>query len=215
MLALPPRGTEPVMTATLDFWFEFASTYSYPAVMTLEADAAQAGVTVHWHAILLGPIFQAQGYASSPFLQFPNKGRYMWRDMERLCAKLELPYRQPTTFPRTSVAAARIVAAYPQAPWIPAFVRAIYTANFAEDRDISQSDVVTAALLLAGVADPLAVFSAAQTAPLKDALRSANDRALALGLFGAPSYSVGNELFWGNERQADALAWARCTTADT
>ncbi|TJY56659.1 2-hydroxychromene-2-carboxylate isomerase [Sinimarinibacterium sp. CAU 1509] len=195
------------MPRVVQFWFEFASTYSYPAAMTLEAAAAAAGVSVQWRAFLLGPVFREQGYDSSPFIQFPAKGRYMWRDIQRLCARMDLPYRQPSSFPRTSVSAARIVAAYGDAPWIGDFVRAVYTANFANDQDIADDGVIQTCLVSIGQDADTLLASVAQS-PLKERLRQNTDQARTLGIFGAPSYWVDGELFWGNERQADALAWA-------
>ena len=66
---------------TLDFWYEFASTYSYPAAMRIEAAANAAGVDIRWRPFLLGPIFKAYGWTDSPFNIFAAKGRYMWRDL--------------------------------------------------------------------------------------------------------------------------------------
>jgi len=77
--------------AVVRFWFDFASTYSYPASSRIETLAGQAGTTVEWRPFLLGPIFQAQGWNDSPFNVYPAKGRYMWRDMERICDRLGLP----------------------------------------------------------------------------------------------------------------------------
>ena len=93
--------------ATAEFWFELASTYSYPAAMRVEALARAAGVPLRWRAFLLGPIFAAQGWNASPFNIYPVKGRYMWRDLARLCAAEGLPLRQPSAFPRGSLLAAQ------------------------------------------------------------------------------------------------------------
>ena len=82
---LKPRGS-PVVMPRLEFWFEFASTYSYPAAMRIEKLAHAAGVAVHWNVFLLGPIFREQGWKDSPFNIFPAKGKYMWRDLQRTCA---------------------------------------------------------------------------------------------------------------------------------
>jgi 2-hydroxychromene-2-carboxylate isomerase len=68
----------------LDFWFEFSSTYSYPAALRIGALAAEAGVEVRLRPLLLGPIFQAHGWNTSPFILYPAKGRHMWRDLERI-----------------------------------------------------------------------------------------------------------------------------------
>jgi 2-hydroxychromene-2-carboxylate isomerase len=96
---------------TLDFWFDFASTYSYPAAMRIAPLAAAAGVAVRYRPFLLGPIFKAQGWDTSPFNVYEAKGRHMWRDLERLCADLALPFRHPDPFPQNSLLAARVALA--------------------------------------------------------------------------------------------------------
>ncbi len=192
---------------TLQFWFEFGSTYSYPAAMRLEADAVRAGVAVEWKAFLLGPIFRDQGWDDSPFNLYPAKGRYMWRDLERICAARAIPYRRPTVFPRNGLLAARVVAGHPGAPWLPDFTRAVYSANFRDDRDIADPEVVATCAEAAGQrAD--AVLARAALPATKAALRAATEEAASLGIFGAPSFRVGGELFWGDDRLDDALRWA-------
>jgi 2-hydroxychromene-2-carboxylate isomerase len=192
--------------AAVEFWFEFASTYSYPASQRIEALAAERGVPVVWRAFLLGPIFHEQGWNDSPFNLYPVKGRYMWRDLERICAGLDLPFRRPSQFPRGSLVAARIVSRFAGEPWVPSFVRAVYRANFAEDRDIAHRDVVTDCLLEGG-APAAAVLADAESPEGKQALRDATAEAARRGVFGAPSFLVGGELFWGNDRLEAALAW--------
>lgn len=190
----------------IEFWFDFASTYSYPAAMRLEAAAREQGRPVAWRPFLLGPIFQAQGWNDSPFNLYPAKGRYMWRDMERLCAAQGLPFRRPSAFPRNGLLPARVICAADGADWIPPFARRIYTANFAEDRDIADADVVCDCLT--GLTDdPEAAVAAAGEPEAKARLRAQTERAVALGIFGAPSFTVGGELFWGNERLETALTW--------
>src|SRR5215469_17400832 len=92
----------------LDFWFDFASTYSYLAAMRIEPLAQKAEVRVRLHPFLLGPIYRAQGWSTSPFNLYPAKGRHMWRDLERICAELSLPFRRPEIFPQSSLLAARV-----------------------------------------------------------------------------------------------------------
>jgi len=192
----------------MEFWFEFASTYSYPAAMRVEAAARQAGVGVTWRTFLLGPIFAAQGWNDSPFNLYPAKGRYMWRDLERICAAQGIPFRRPSRFPRGSLLAARVACRFAAEPWLADFVRAVYTANFAADADIATVEIVAACLRESG-ADAPAVIAAAQTAEAKERLRVQTDEAIRRGVFGAPSFLVGDELFWGNDRLDDALRWAR------
>ena len=196
------------MSATLDFWFEFASTYSYLTAARIRAIASAASVEVHWQPFLLGPIFAEQGWSDSPFNLYPAKGRYMWRDLERLCGGYGLPFRHPSTFPRNGLLAARVACAGRDEPWLPDFVEAVYAGNFARDADISDP------AFLAGVLDTLGasgerVVALAGTSEIKQRLRDQTERARELGIFGAPSFRVGDELFWGNDRLGDAIAWAR------
>ncbi|HSD44701.1 MAG TPA: 2-hydroxychromene-2-carboxylate isomerase [Burkholderiales bacterium] len=192
--------------APLEFWFEFASTYSYPAAMRIETLAGRAGVAIAWRPFLLGPIFQAQGWNDSPFNLYPAKGRYMWRDLERLCGKHGLPYARPAIFPQRSVLAARIALAAIDEPWLPALVRGIYVANFAEGADISTPGTLARVLAALGQ-DPKPWLDRAQAQPAKDALRANTARAQALGIFGAPTFVARGEVFWGGDRLEDALAW--------
>lgn len=191
----------------VDFWFEFGSTYSYPAAMRIEALARQKGVSVNWRAFLLGAIFREQGLADSPFNLNPVKGRYMWRDLERTCDALGIPFRRPSQFPRNGLLASRVACFYHDAPWLPAFTRAVYRANFAVDADISDAAVVGECIADAG-ADPDEVLGQAQSDASKRKLREQTDEAMRIGLFGAPTIVIGDELFWGNDRLPEALDWA-------
>jgi 2-hydroxychromene-2-carboxylate isomerase len=186
----------------LEFWFEFASTYSYLAAMRVEDLARASGVQVLWRPFLLGPIFAKQGWTGSPFTLYPAKGRYMWRDMERLCKAEGLPFRRPSEFPRNGLLAARIATAADGEPWLPEFVRRVFRANFVEDRDIADRRLLESL----SSEEWLARAEAAET---KDRLRERTLEAERRGIFGAPSFLVGDELFWGNDRLAQALAWAR------
>ena len=192
----------------VDFWFEFASTYSYLAVMRIEEAAQTAGVALAWKPFLLGPVFLALGWNDSPFNIYPPKGRYMWRDLERLAEKEGLPFLRPSRFPRNGLLAARVALVGVEEGWVAAFARAVMMANFAEDREIGEEAVIGAILGTLGL--PAAeVIARAQADANKLALRCQTERAAELGLFGAPSFRVGEELFWGNDRLEDALAWAR------
>jgi 2-hydroxychromene-2-carboxylate isomerase len=191
----------------LEVWFEFASTYSYPAVMRIEEVARAAGVELRWCPFLLGPIFREQGWNDSPFNLQPAKGRYMWRDLERLCEGYGLPFRRPSSFPRNGLLAARVASGGAGEPWLPDFVRAVFTANFAEDRDIADAAVVRSCLASVG-ADGEAALARAGTDEIRRQLRERTERARAIGIFGAPSFVVGEELFWGNDRMGAAVAFS-------
>jgi 2-hydroxychromene-2-carboxylate isomerase len=191
----------------LEFWFEFASSYSYLSVMRIEKVAAAARLEVEWRPFLLGPIFRAQGWNDSPFNLYPAKGRYMWRDLERLAEGYGLPFRRPSAFPRSGLLAARIALLAASEGWCPDFTRAVFTAEFAHDRDIGDSAVLSGLLETLGQ-DPGAVLARAGSDQNKAALRAQTERAEALGIFGAPSFVVGEELYWGNDRLGDAVAKA-------
>ena len=190
----------------LEFWFEFASTYSYLAAGRVGAVAEAAGRSLVWRPFLLGPIFAAQGWNDSPFNLYEAKGRYMWRDMERLCEGYGLPFRRPSAFPRNGLLAARVACSGGDAPWVADFTRAVFTANFAEDRDIADREVLADVLHAVGQ-PPEETLAAAASDANKQKLREQTERARTLGIFGAPTFVVGDELFWGNDRLGDAVAW--------
>jgi 2-hydroxychromene-2-carboxylate isomerase len=195
------------MPSPVKLWFEFASTYSYPAAMRAEEQAHARGLTLQWQPMLLGPIFKAQGLEDSPFVVNPVKGAYMWRDLERICDVEGLPFRRPSRFPRGSLLATRIACRFVDAPWIGGFIRDVYTANFAHDADIDEPDVVKR-LLTAQGQDARAVIEAATTPEAKAALRTQTEAAMAKGIFGAPTFDIAGELFWGHDRMRAAFDWA-------
>jgi 2-hydroxychromene-2-carboxylate isomerase len=194
---------------TIDFWYEFGSTYSYPAAMRIERQAKNEGVTMRWRPFLLGPIFSSYGWKDSPFNTHPVKGRYMWRDLERICAKESLPLKlPPLRFPQNGLKAARIALALDRGGPIGDFTRRVYIANFAERKDISDDETLAAILRTLDL-DPVAVFAAANTPENKAKLKAQTDEAIARDIFGAPSFMIGDELFWGGDRLDDAVAWAK------
>lgn len=198
------------MPPTVDFWFDFASTYSYPAAVRIADAARRAGIAVRWRPFLLGPIFKAQGWDTSPFNLYQAKGRYMWRDLERLCGSLDLPFRRPEPFPQNSLLAARIALAglAAGAPWAERFCQAVFRAQFGEGRRIDDPSTLSALLTALG-AEPAAALDAAQTDDNKARLRAQTEEAQRLGIFGAPTFIVPDgELFWGSDRLDAALAWA-------
>lgn len=195
-----------VASQPIQFWFEFASTYSYISVMRIERVAKDAGVPVEWKPFLLGPIFRSQGWDTSPFNIYPAKGQYMWRDIERLCVKYWIPFKKPTQFPRNGLLAARVVCIATSEGWCPQFTRAVFQANFAEDRDISDPAIISEILESIG-RNGIQVIARAESPENKEFLRKQNERAIGLRIFGAPTFVVDNEIFWGNDRLEDAIDW--------
>jgi 2-hydroxychromene-2-carboxylate isomerase len=194
--------------AGIDFWFDFGSTYSYPAAMRIGALARDAGVMVRFRPFLLGPIFKAQGWTTSPFNLYPAKGRHMWRDLERLCADLSLPFRRPDPFPQNSLLAARVALAGLDRDWGEDFCRAVFRAQFCDSCPIDDAGTMRD-ILAALKVDPQPVLVAAQSDAIKARLRTQTDEAQQRGIFGAPTFiTTDDELFWGNDRLEAAVRWA-------
>jgi 2-hydroxychromene-2-carboxylate isomerase len=194
---------------TLDFWFDFASTHSYPTAMRIGALAAEAGVEVRFRPFLLGPIFKALGWNTSPFNLYPAKGRHMWRDLERTCDELKLPFRRPEPFPQPSLLAARVALVGLGDVWGKDFCLAVFRAEFADGRPIGEPATMRAILADLKV-DPERTMTAAQSDAIKERLRSQTAEAQGLEIFGAPTFTTADgELFWGNDRLENAIAWAR------
>ncbi len=197
----------------LEFWYDFASPYAYLAASRIEAlvSATGAAPPIHlaWRPFLLGPIFRRRAANPSPFQEAgPEERRYRHRDIERLCHLYGLALKWPSTYPRGSLLAARVTLVAAEEGWGGAFTRAVFHANFVEDRDIAAEGVVAAILRdLGRDADPIL---ARATAPeVKAKLAAQVEQAIAIGIFGAPSFIAGDgELFWGNDRLEQAIAWA-------
>ncbi|MFG1418216.1 2-hydroxychromene-2-carboxylate isomerase [Xanthobacter sp. V0B-10] len=195
-------------SATLDFYYELASPYSYLSAMRITALAEKAGVRVHWRPFLLGPIFADQGLATSPFNAFPMKGEHMWVDMARLAARDGLPpVTRPKDFPAHSLLAARVAMFLDDASR-PSFSRALFQAEFASGRDIGDRETVRQ--VLAGLGHFCSdIVAEAERPANKDRLRAQTEEAKARGVFGAPSFvTADGELFWGNDRLEMALEHA-------
>jgi 2-hydroxychromene-2-carboxylate isomerase len=191
----------------VDFWYEFASTYSYPAAMRVEALAEARGITLNWRPFLLGPIFAARGMADSPFNLHAAKGRYMWNDLRRVCGRLGLPLRRPAPFPQNGLLAARVALALDDSRR-PEFSRAVYAAEFGEGRSIAEIATIAALLAAMGL-DGGEVLAHAASGQIKDRLRGETALAESLGIFGAPNLvTADGEIFWGNDRVEEGLDWA-------
>lgn len=192
----------------LEFFYEFASTYSYLSAIRIEHLAKHSGVDIAWRPFLLGPIFAAQGWTTSPFNIYPAKGRYMVRDIERIAATRGRTFVMPQTFPANGLQAARIALCGEEPGWIGAFTARVYEAQFERGADIASQQVLTEILQSMGL-DAEAILALAKTPEIKDQLRANSQRAVGLGVFGAPSFiTTDKELFWGDDRLGQAIAWA-------
>jgi 2-hydroxychromene-2-carboxylate isomerase len=196
--------------AELEFWFDFGSNYSYLSVMRIEARAQSHGVRILWRPFLLGPVFRDLGFDDSPFVLQKKKGAYVWKDMERQCRKYGLALTRPTVFPRAALLAMRVALLGAEQPWMAAYCRKIMQLNFVDDRDIGSADVVQQALGDVGL-PAQQIIADAQSEANKLRLREQTTMAAAKGIFGAPTFFVGGEMFWGDDRLDDALEY--CASA--
>lgn len=197
------------MIPIVDFWLDFASTYSYLSGLRIEEIAARYGVHVRWRPMLLGPIFAGQGWTTSPFNVFEAKGRYMVRDVGRIATARGAPFHLPDPFPQNSLLAARVALSIPAGPLRAALSREILIAEFAERLPINDPAVIGVCLERAGI-EPIAALAAAQTGAVKAQLRAETELAARAGIFGAPAFITRDgEIFWGDDRLEMALAWAR------
>lgn len=194
----------------LTFWFDFASTYSYLSAMRIEQFASENDVEIIWQPFLLGPIFKAQGYETSPFNLFEIKGKNMWRDLERQAEYYGLPaFTKPDPFPQNGLRAARIAAFYAGEDWVPQFIKSIFFAQFTKAALISDALIVKSLNDLSQDGEAL-LHQAKSDQTVKDKLRQVTEEAREKGLFGAPSFvTEDGELFWGNDRLEQAIAWAK------
>jgi 2-hydroxychromene-2-carboxylate isomerase len=193
----------------LTFWYEFASTYSYLSAMRIEAEAAAAGVNVVWQPFLLGPIFHAQGWNTSPFNLYPAKGRYMLRDIGRIASARGIAFHLPDPFPMNTLKAARLALVGIEEGWVAPFSRAVFAAEFADRRDIADTAVLQDVLEGLGIDAGRALGRSAH-AEIKERLRAMTADAEAHGIFGAPTFETADgELFWGDDRLDAAIAHAR------
>src|SRR5690606_9053010 len=181
-----------------------------PRVATLRHLSLNRTPTTENHPLSLHdalPIFRAIGWQASPFVDQKAKGEYAWRDIERQCRKHGLELSRPSVFPRPSLTPLRVALAGSTEPWIGDFCREVMRMNFVRDVDIDSVDAVSGALGRLGL--PVGpIISQALSDANKLALREQTEQARRHGLFGAPTFFVGDEMFWGNDRLDDALEYA-------
>ncbi|MCY0995273.1 2-hydroxychromene-2-carboxylate isomerase [Nannocystis sp. ILAH1] len=206
--ALGGAPSQPALSpaAPVDFYFDYSSPFAYLAIMR----AGELGPQVRWRPILLGGLFRTLGTPDVPlFVQSPEKRRHTMQDLDRQAARAGLPFHFPARFPVRTVLPLRVTLA---AGSPPPLVRALATAMWAEDRDISDPTVVAAIADAVGL-DGAALVAAAETPELKQALVTSTSEAEAAGVFGVPTFVVqtrerGPQLYWGADRLTLAAAAA-------
>ena len=190
----------------IDFWYSIGSTYSYLTVMRLPDVARAAGVTFRWRPFNVRYVMTEQN--NIPFKDKPVKAAYMWRDIARRAARYGLEPDLPAAYPLQGLELANQVAILgAEEGWVEEYTRAAYQFWFEEDDPAGQEPNLTLALTKVGV-DPARALTDARTPRIIDRLAHETAEAMKLGVFGAPTFVVEGEVFWGDDRLEDAIDWA-------
>ncbi len=192
------------MTSTpdrqVDFFFDFSSPYSYLAAESIDALAARHGHTVNWIPMMLGVIFKSTG--SAPLTeQHPWRASYSVMDFKRSAEMVNLPFRYPSRFPQASHNASRVLLWLQQtAPSKAApFALAVFRSIFVHDGDIQDADTLAAIGRTLDI-DEAKLRASIQDPAVKQRLAQNNEAATSRQVFGAPTFFVGDEQFWGHDR---------------
>jgi 2-hydroxychromene-2-carboxylate isomerase len=198
-LPAPPPDVAMVPGRVVDFFFDFSSPFAYLASTQIEQVARRAGARVRWRPFLLGALFKAVGTPDVPLFAMPAaKQALAGKDMMRWAAHYGVTLAWPSRFPMSTVKALRMVLQVPDEAR-PALVHALYRAAWVEDRDLND-DAGLAALATSVGYDGAALVAGTKGDSVKALLKQATDEAVAAGLCGAPSFLVGDLLFWGQDR---------------
>lgn len=187
------------MSQTIEFFFDIGSPYSYLAATQMPRIAQDDEVRVDWKPFLLGGVFKAVG--NRPPAALDKKRAWMLQDLNQWAEHYGVPFRMSSHFPINSIAPQRaLVAARMVDPdLVPDFALALYADYWAHDVDVSKPAAISAAADRAGF-DTDTILEMTQQQEVKDRLRELSDEAVARGAFGAPTFFVGDRMFWGNDR---------------
>jgi 2-hydroxychromene-2-carboxylate isomerase len=190
----------------IDFYFDVSSPWTYLAFRNIQPMAAELKVTVNWRPVLVGGIFNTVNqrmYASREDSNSP-RNRYVLKDLQD-CARqtgVQIVF-PPKVFPVNSVKAMRgcIWLARNDAfkTHLLPFIEATFAAYFTRQEDISQDDVLASICRETGI-DPEAFAAGITQSDIKEALKANTDEAIARGAFGVPSFFVGDDMYFGNDR---------------
>lgn len=193
--------------AHMDFWYSIGSTYTYLTVPRIEAAAREAGVGLRWRPFNVRTVMVEQN--NIPFMNKPVKSAYMWRDIGRRAERYGLRPQLPAPYPLAGLELANRVAVLGEEEgWVAAYTRATYRRWFEEGLPAGEEPNLSESIAETGL-DPARVIEEAQGEAAGAVLEAVTEEAMALGVFGSPSFVVGDEVFWGDDRLDDALEWAR------
>lgn len=196
-----------VAVKPIQFWLSIGSTYSYLSVMRLARVEAETGAAFELRPFSVRAIMIEMN--NIPFANKPVKARYMWRDIERRAGKYGIPAALPAPYPLAQFDLAnRIAVVGRQEGWCRDYVTATYRRWFQQGQPAGSDPNLSESLREIGQ-DPARVVGLANAPEAEAAYLQATDEARTLGIFGAPTFVVGQELFWGDDRLEDAISWCR------
>ncbi|MGH8353448.1 MAG: 2-hydroxychromene-2-carboxylate isomerase [Pseudomonas sp.] len=194
------------MSKQVEFFFDFGSPASYLAWTQLPRIAAAAGAAIVWRPLLLGGVFKASGNQSPTSI--PAKGRYMLQDLARFAKRYGVPLAFNPHFPIDTLSLMRGAAGYLPSPQFQPYVQAVLEAMWVQQRNMAKPEVVAAVLSAAGL-DPAEFERLVNDPAVKARLKANTEEALERGVFGAPTFFVGAQMHFGQDRLdfvAEALA---------
>ncbi len=190
----------------IEFWFDYASTYTYLSVARLGILSEIYKFEIAWKPFFLTAIFTEMGLPEGPFVPYPSKLNYMWRDLERRSLKHGIAFKKPTEYPFNSLVHARIGYLAAKEGWCQQFTETIFHGHWAENRPMTEEKNVRSVLADIGQ-NPDEVFAKAVQSENKEQLKLQTAKAKDLGIFGSPTFITGTELFWGDDRLEDAIGF--------
>ncbi len=183
---------------TIEFFWDAASPYTYFASTQIEGIAERSGATVEWKPFLIGAAFKATGN-SPPAMAVPAKGKYMMTDLKLSAGYLGIPITMPASFPINSLLPMRFSLAAMHGDKGAELAKAVMHAHWGEGKDVSQPEVLSEIAGSLGL-DGEALLAATQDQSIKDELKANCESAISRGAFGAPTFFVGDTMFWGHDR---------------
>ena len=184
---------------TLEFHFDFGSPTTYLAYTQVQRIAQQAGATLVWHPMLLGGVFKATGNASP--VTIPAKGRWMNQDIKRWAKRWGVPYQLNPHFPINTLTLMRgacgMLLRQPQD--FERYVDAVFHAMWVAPRNLNDPAELAAVLQQAGF-DTDAFMALVADPEVKADLVARTEASVVRGAFGAPTFFVGERLFFGQDR---------------
>ena len=195
------------MTKTVDFYFDFGSPAAYLAYTQLPKLASETGAAVVMKPMLLGGVFQATG--NRPPISVPLKGTYLFQDLNRYAKHYGVPFNMNPHFPINTITLMRAASGLQlrNDDRFDVFCSTIFKAIWVDSKNMNDLAVVGAVLHEAGL-DGAAMLALSSLQEVKDLLKTQTQTAVDRGIFGAPTFFVGDEMFWGQDRLAfvrDAL----------